>query len=235
MGAELHLPDLPDVEVSIGGRPAGRPRLPLGWWLRDLFSTYLPLLLMLLLALATAWLVRHTPAPPEAPESRPPSLAPDYTMQDFSVVRFAPDGHENLRLQGAQLRHYPATDRIEIDQVRIHAIGDDGRITDALARRALANGDVSEVELIGGAQVRSVLAGTDAIRIDSEFLHGFVRLERVQSNQPVQVRWGSNDARAGGIDYDHLNQKLELFGPVRMLIQPPPARPGARAAAAAAQ
>ncbi len=225
MGAELHLPDLPEVEVSIG-RPASavRPRLPLGWWLRDLFSTYLPLLLMLLLALGTGWLVKHTPPAPEAGAARPPRQEPDYTMQDFAIVRFAPDGRENLRMQGQQLRHYPATDRIEVDGVRIHAIGDDGRVTDAVARRALANGDASEVELIGGAQVRSALAGTDSIQIDSEFLHGFVRFERVQSNQPVQVRYGSSDIHAGGIDYDHLNQKLELFAPVRMRLQPPAPR-----------
>lgn len=222
MGAELHLPDLPDVPVSIG-RPVspGRPRLPLGWWLRDLFSTYLPLLLMLLLALATGWLVKHTPAPPAVGASAPLRLEPDYTMQDFSIVRFAPDGRENLRLEGDQLRHYPATDRIEVDRVRIHAIGDDGRVTDAVARRALANGDASEVELIGGAQVRSELAGTEAIRIDSEFLHGYVRFERVQSDRPVQVRYGRSDIHAGGIDYDHLNQKLVLFAPVRIRAQPP--------------
>ena len=227
MGAELHLPGLPEVAVSIGAppgppvAPGGRSaRPPLLWWLRDLFSTYLPLLLMALLAAGTAWLVKHTPVPTTPGEAAPPRQEPDYTMQQFAIVRFAPDGRIALRMQGERLRHYPAVDRFEIDQVRIHAVGDDGRITDASARHALANGDGSEVQLIGAAQVRSQLAGSDSIEIDGEFLHAFVRFERVRSHLPVRVRYGASTLRAGGIDYDHLNQKLELAPPVRSTMMP---------------
>ena len=228
MGAELHLPDLPEVAMSIG-RPLPAPgvkraRPPLLWWLRDLFSTYLPLLLMALLALGTGWLVRHTPVVSPAAVGQAPRQEPDYTMEDFSIVRFAPDGRVNLRLQGDRLRHYPATDRFEIDGVRIRAVGDDGRVTDAVARQALANGDASEVQLIGGAQVRSQLAGADSVEIDSEFLHAFVRFERVRSHLPVRVLHGSSEVRAGGIDYDHLNQQLQLAAPVRVQVKPAPAR-----------
>lgn len=218
MPAELHLPDLPEVEVSIGA--PRRARVPLGWRLRELFSTYLPLLLMALIALATAWLVRHTPKTPPPAAPGPPSLEPDYTMRDFSIVRFAADGRMALRMQGERLRHFPATDRFEVDQVRIESVGDDGRITQASARRALANGDASEVELIGGAQVRSQIAGSPALQIDSEFLQGWARFERVRSNLPVRVRWGASELHAGGIDYDHLNQKLQLAAPVRSTVMP---------------
>ena len=241
MGAELHLPDLPEVAVSIGRAPpppgVKRARAPLGWWLRDLFSTYLPLLLMALLAVGTGWLVRHTPAPPPPRSDEPLRQEPDYTMQDFAVVRFAPDGRVVVRMQGDRARHYPATDRFEIDEVRIQTTGDDGRVTDAVARRALANGDASEVQLIGGAQVRSRLAGEEPIEIDGEFLHAFLRFERVRSHLPVRVRTGSSEARAGGVDYDHLNQLLQLAGPVRATMAPaqlrradrtPPGRGGAQ-------
>ena len=223
MGAELHLPDLPEVAVSIGIPPAPgarRSRPPLLWRLRELFSTYLPLLLMAMLAVGTGWLVKNTPVAPQADGTAPPSQDPDYTMKDFSIVRFAPDGRVNLRLQGDRLRHFPATDQFEIDEVRIRAVGDDGRVTDAVARRALANGDASEVQLIGGAQVRSQLAGTDAVEIESEFLHAFLRFERVRSHLPVLVHHGASVARAGGGDYDHLNQQLQLAGPVRSRVQP---------------
>ena len=65
MAVELHLPDLPEVPLSLG--PAGPPPAPvaraLPWHLRlrDLLSAYLPLLLMALLALSTWWLVKNTP------------------------------------------------------------------------------------------------------------------------------------------------------------------------------
>ncbi len=219
MAAELHLPGLPDVPVSFGRPPAVRPaRRTWHRWLRDLFSTYLPLLLMALLALGTGWLVRHTPAAAPPAAHVPPRQEPDYTMHGFSVVRFAPDGRVAVRMQGERLRHFPATDRIEIDGVRIRSIGEDGRVTDAVAKRALANGDVSEVQLIGGAQVLSRLEGEEPIEIDGEFLHAFVRFERIRSHLPVRVRVGANDLRAGGIDYDHPSQQLALAGPVRATV-----------------
>ena len=233
MPAELHLPDLPEVAVSLGmppspspspsaPAPAGTPRQApaLGWRVRNALSAYLPLLLMALLAAGTAWLVKNTPGAGSPPGASAPRKEPDYTMQGFSIVRFGPDGRASIRIEGQRLRHFPDTDRIEIDGVRIHAIGDGGRVTDASADRALANGDASEVQLIGSAKVRSQLAGQDVLEIDSEFLHAFTRFERLRSNQPVRVRRGANDMRAGGLDLDNLNQQMQLAGPVHMLLVP---------------
>ena len=46
------------------------------------------------------------------------SKDPDYTMTAFSLDRFDAAGALKLRIEGEQLRHYPATDRIEIDGVQ---------------------------------------------------------------------------------------------------------------------
>ena len=120
-----------------------------------MLSSYLPLMLMALLAAGTWWLVRNTPQPPGARPDAPPRQTPDYTMTGFAITRFAPDGQVALRIGGDVLRHYPATDRLEIDGVRIQATGPDGRSTVATARQAVANGDGSEIQLLGGAQVIS--------------------------------------------------------------------------------
>jgi len=240
-GPALHLPDLPEVPVQLG-RPAavedgvdamsaGRPaRAPQPWRYRLLqgLSSYLPLLLMAFLAAGTWWLVRNTPQAPGARAQAPPSQTPDYTMTNFAITRFAPDGQVSLRIAGDVLRHFPATDRLEIDGVRIQATGPDGRTTDATARHALANGDGSEIQLLGGAQVVSQLAGGDRLEVQGEFLHAFLRFERLRSHLPVQVRHGSTLARAGGLDYDNLQRQLTLNGPVRATLAPPGSRPAAR-------
>lgn len=223
---ELHLPDLPEVPVHLGGLrtppPPGsvRPVLSWDWRLRQLLSSYLPLLLMALLAVGTWWLVKNTPQPEGPAATVAPRKEPDYTMSAFSVSRFAPDGRLVLRIDGDQLRHYPDTDRMEIEGVRIHAIGADGRITDAQARRALANGDGSEVQLLGSAQVRSHLPAGDTLEVEGEFLHAFTRFERLRSHLPVRVRRGGSDIHAGGLDYDNLAQQLQLAGPVRARFTP---------------
>ena len=125
--AELHLPDLPEVSVQLG-RPlapdAGAPRQRQAWGyrLQQALSSYLPLLLMALLSLGTWWLVKHTPQLPGARDEAPIRQTPDYTMNGFSITRFGPDGRVVLRIAGDSLRHFPATDRLEIEGVRIHAL-----------------------------------------------------------------------------------------------------------------
>jgi lipopolysaccharide export system protein LptC len=229
---ELHLPDLPEVSVQLGlpvlggadapvaGRP---PRPPQSWRYRLLqgLSSYLPLLLMALLAAGTWWLVRNTPQAPGARAEAPPSQTPDYTMNGFAITRFAPDGQVALRIAGDVLRHFPATDRLEIDGVRIRVTAPDGRLTQATARHAVANGDGSEIQLLGGAEVVSQMPGGEMLEVKGEFLHAFLRFERLRSHLPVQVRHGGTLARAGGLDYDNLQRQLILKGPVRATVAPP--------------
>ncbi len=218
---ELHLPDLPEVAVSLGPvlpAPAGRLALPLHLRLRDALSTYMPLLLMALMAGGTWWLVKNTPLAEGPGGPRALRQDPDYTMRGFTLTRFAADGKLAVRVEGDVLRHYPDTDRLEIDGVRIHAIAPDGRITQATAQRALANGDVSEVQLLGHAHVTSDIGAGDSLVIDGEFLHAFVRFERLRSHLPVVVQRGGSVTHAGGMDYDHLQRVLRLEGPVRATL-----------------
>ena len=215
VSVELHLPDLPEVALSVG--PAGRAQRPAMPWhlrLRDLLSAYLPLLLMALLALATWWLVKHSPQAPGAPQVRPPSADPDYTMTEFAVERFDAQGKLKLRIEGAQMRHFPDTDRIEVDRARIRAIAADGRVTLAQARRAVGNGDGSELQLIGGAEVQSTDAGGAPLFMRGEFLQAFLVTERVKSHLPVFVAMGASTLSAGGLDFDHGAGRLVLIGPV---------------------
>jgi lipopolysaccharide export system protein LptC len=222
MALELHLPDLSDGTLGPLPSRALPPRAPQSWHqqLRELVATYLPLLLMLLLALGTWWLVKNTPGPdvpPEAPLSRE---EPDYTMDQFVVERFDRDGRLKLRLQGERLRHFAATDIIEIDQAKVRAVAADGRVTLAQARRAVANGDGSEVQLIGDARVDSGGSRGEPIQFRGEFLHAFLNTERLRSHVPVVVTSEGSEFRAAGMEYDHLSGKLELQGKMRAQLQP---------------
>jgi lipopolysaccharide export system protein LptC len=219
---ELHLPDLPEVPLALGGSApaAPRPRVPWHLRLRESLASFVPLLLMLALALATWWLAKHTPRPPapQAPAAVRPD--PDYTMQDFALERFAADGRLALRLTGTQLRHYPDGERIEVDAVRILAVAAGGRVTEARAQRAVVAADGSEAQLWGAAEVDSTDAQGRPLQFRGEFLHAFFVAERLRSHLPVQVRRGSDELRAAALDYDHPSQRLELAGPVRAQFSP---------------
>ena len=186
---------------------------PWPWRVLDTASSYLPILLMGLLALGTWWLIKNTPLPGDQRAAAPLRHEPDYTMTNFLVQRFAPDGAMRAQIEGDLLRHYPDTDTLEIDNARIRAIAPDARVTIATARRALTNGDASEVQLLGGAHViREAGAKDDAIEFRSEFLHAFLNTERVRSHFPVTVKRGATEIRADAMEYDNLARVVELKG-----------------------
>jgi lipopolysaccharide export system protein LptC len=196
-------------------------RAPWGWRVLDAASAYLPLLLMAALALGTWWLVKNTPLFDNERAVVPPRHVPDYTMSQFMVQRFAPNGAMRVQIEGDTMRHYPDTDTLEIDNPRIRAFGEDGRITNATARAAIANRDGSEVQLSGGARVvREATEKNPAIEFRGEFLHCFQNTERVQSHLPVLVTQGGTEMRADSMAYDNLAGVLDLKGRLRIVLAP---------------
>jgi lipopolysaccharide export system protein LptC len=222
VSVELHLPDLPEVPISLGPARAAPSRVITPWHLRlrDALTSYLPLLLMAALALATWWLVKNSPRPVQATAERPVSSEPDYTMTQFAVERFDKTGRLKLRIEGAQMRHFPDTDRLEIEEAQIRAFAPDGRMTLATAKRALGNGDGSEIQLLGGAEVTTQDEVHGPLVMQGEFLHAYLLKERVVTHLPVLVRHGGTEMQAAGLQYDHVTRRLDLKGPLRMVLAP---------------
>jgi len=196
----------------------------------DRLSLYLPIALMCLVALGTYWLVENTPV------SRLPIVEgvarhePDYFMKNFSVRTFVEAGRLKSEVFGAAARHYPDTDTVEIDSVRIRSFDDNGRLTTATANRALTNRDGSEVQLFGRAQIvrdaQSDRAGqmTPRIEFRGEFLHAYLKTDRIVSNQPVEIRRGKDLFLADTMDFDNERQTMVMQGRVKGTLFPQLAR-----------
>ena len=87
--------------------------------------------------------------------------------------------------------------------------------------RALANGDGSEVQLLGDAHVvRPANGKEEQIEFRGEFLHAFRNVERVRSHLPVVVTQGASVVRADGMEYDNLARVVDSERPLRA----PPSR-----------
>ena len=171
-----------------------------GW---ERLSLYLPVLLMGLLALGTWWLVRNAPAPLAASQSATAPDQPDYSMKNFAVKSFDATGRLQSEVMGEVAR----------------------------ADRALSNGDGSEVQLFGNAVVtrEPTPAGGSAsaqprLEFRGEFLHAFTQEEKVRSNRPVQLTRGNDRFTADTMEYDNLDQVLQLNGRVRGVLMPTPAK-----------
>jgi lipopolysaccharide export system protein LptC len=198
----------------------------LSWWLRmrqmwDRLSVYLPIFLMGLMALATYWLVRNTPTVADVAFVAVPQHAPDYFMQNFSVKIFDQHGRLKSEMAGAQGRHFPDTDTLEIEQPRIRAISKEGQVTTARAMRAVINADGSEVQLFENAVLirDAIKMSTTEMQprseLHSEFLHLFANTEIIRTHLPVALIRGSEDRfTADHLVYDNLERILQLQGRV---------------------
>ncbi|ARN23642.1 LPS export ABC transporter periplasmic protein LptC [Piscinibacter gummiphilus] len=207
--------------------PAPAPaRQPWHWQLLQLATTYLPVMLMALLALCTWWLVKNTaPVVDERPVAAPRHV-PDYQMNNFSVQRYTPAGTLEAQIEGTELRHYPDDDTVEVDQVRLRAIDEEGRASVATARQALTNGAATEVQLLGQAELmREATDKEAAIYFRSEFLHAFLDTERVFSDKPVTVTQGGTQLRADGMEYTHSDGVIRFSGRTRAVFEPRPSKP----------
>ena len=202
-----------------------------GAWARlrgagDRLAIYLPTILMGVVALGTYWLARNTPTLGPAEVQRAASDEPDYFMRRFSVKTFDATGRLKSEVFGAEARHYPSTDTLEIDQPRIFSFNLRGETTVATARRALSNADGSEVQLMGDAVVtREAVTGPNGserqkLELRGDFLHAFFDTERVTSNQPVVMTRGGDRFTADSLDYDNLDKVMDLRGRVRGLLVP---------------
>jgi lipopolysaccharide export system protein LptC len=194
-------------------------------------AVYLPIILMGMMALGTYWLARNTPALGPAEAQRVASHDPDYFMKRFSVKTFDAVGRVKSEVYGTEARHYPDTDTLEIDEPRIRSFNARGELTVASARRALSNGDGSEVQLIGEAVVtREATSDPQGhvrprLEFRGEFLHAFLDADRVKSHKPVELTRGTDRFTADSLDYDNIDQVLELRGRVHGVLQPRGATP----------
>lgn len=191
----------------------------------DRLTIYLPIILMGLLALGTYWLARNTPVLQAPVAESAPTHEPDYFLRGFSVKSFEPSGRLRSDIRGAEAKHFPDTDTFEIEQPRIRSYNSaTGALTVASARKAIANGDGTQVQLIGDAVVTreppAAAPDQPKLEIRGNFLHAFLDVERVRSNQPVRITRGNDRFEADNLDYDNLDRVLQLRGNVRGILQP---------------
>jgi lipopolysaccharide export system protein LptC len=131
-----------------------------------------------------------------------------------------------VEVLGGQAKHYPDTQWLEIEDIRIKAYDVRGRLTTASATRGLTNDDTSEVQFLGKVRVIRESDGAgeraDDTRMEyrGEFLHAFMDSERLSSHKPVELLRGKDRFTAEAMEYDNVDQVLTLRGRVRGTLWP---------------
>jgi lipopolysaccharide export system protein LptC len=201
-----------------------RPRIR--FWIGT-FTLYLPIVMMLLLALGSWWLARNTPEAAQASPQLPQRQDPDYYLTRFSVKNFDPQGQLVSEILGEKARHFPITDLLEIEGARFRS-SRGSRVTTGQSDRAYSNADGSELQLVGNARVVQEplrdAQGRELPRLEirSDFLHAFLRTEQIKSDQPVTIMRGADQFNGDRLLFNKIDGVVQLDGRVRVLLNPPP-------------
>ncbi len=201
-----------------------RDRLSL---LFDQISIYLPIVLMLLVALGSYWLLRSTPEPDIPVPEAEVLHEPDSIMRGFSVRVFNASGMMRSEIYGVEARHYPDNGETEVDHARVRAYTEDGQLTVANADLITSNEPGTQFELRGnGVVIRQAGVDPDGIptprmEFHGEYLHLTTLPERIFSDQPVLMIRGSDQINADSLYYWGDTRRLaRMKGQVRATIQP---------------
>ena len=204
---------------------ATNTRKPLGKAVLRRAADYAPLLLALLLALGTFWLMRSMPKL-RLPEPELPANVPDYYLHDFQLRRYGEQGSLQNELTGQYGEHFPGPDTIHVQQATMHAVDAQGSSTHGRANRAVADLKSRDVELF--EQVRVVHQPAAAangptpppVTFESDYLQSTDKQERISTNRPVKITRAGDVITGSGMTYTNSSRTVEVKGRASAVIQP---------------
>ena len=185
----------------------------------DRLTIYLPLFLFAILALGSWWLVRSVP------ELMPPGIDPqlrqdpDFRLDQFTVKSFDASGRLTREISGQSATHFPATQSLHIEGVRILAENEAGTRLTAQAKKGISREAEQQVTLSGDAiAVRQADAQSPRIELRGETLTVWLEEERLVSDQPVRITHGADVFSAQTMNFDTRSGQYELQGRVRAVL-----------------
>jgi lipopolysaccharide export system protein LptC len=200
-------------------------------------QSFAPLLLAGVLAGFTWWLVVSSPdvgggaRPPE-----PDRGTPDYELAHARLARFDAQGRLEAVLDGDRMRHYPATQTVQIDAMQMAMRHPDGRRVLAQAHEGEWSETRGLASLVGEADVRLADAGVvlptaaasaaelgaGVTRILGERLDLDTRARVLTSQQPVTVLREGSAVRGQTLRHDEPAGLTDLGGRVQGSLVPAP-------------
>ena len=184
--------------------------------LLDKLSVYLPMIVMALLASGSWWLVRSAPELLMPVVNKAVREEPDYRLENFTVKSFDVSGRMTREVSGDKAQHYPASETLDIEQIRIYAENETGKILNARSRQGLATDDGKQVTLIGDASaIRQAFDTSPQLELRGQRLVALPDDDRVVSSDPVQITRDRDVFTAQTMDFNTNTGEYLLKGRVQ--------------------
>lgn len=174
------------------------------------------LLLLLLAAALTGWLLLHTERvlTPQAPSR---ARLPDYRLTDVRLRVYDADGALHYRLDAARVIHYPDPDRAELSAPRLRWYP---RPEAVPWRVQSPQGEIldrgEEVRLLGRVRIdRAAVGDHAAVAVRTRDLLVWPRRDLARTDAPVSLRSGGAQMEGIGMRADLAQDRLLLLSTVR--------------------
>lgn len=210
------------------------------WWSTarrqlDTLALYLPLLLLLVMALGSWVLLRSLPDPQPDVRVVRASDGPDATWEGLRLKSFGEDGRLARELRGASGEQDNRSGRMRLRQVEYLALGEANSRLRVTARESEHWQARDEVLLTGQVAVDHQSATAVRTQLWTETLRVWTREERMRSEVPVRIVRAGDRFDGSGLDFNSRSGEYTLMGRVRAEIAPRHARASAPSNAAPVQ
>jgi len=173
------------------------------------------------LALGSLWLFDVMRRSIEAALPAIPRTEPDYTVENFNLVRLSKTGLPRYNISGAKLTHYPQTDSYEIEKPLLKNFGAERPPLTLRAERALADPNDNKIQLYDNVQMdRPASSVSEFFHLKSDYLLVLPDDDVMQTDKAVDITLGTTHLTGVGMFANDATREFRLAGNVHGQFQP---------------
>ncbi|MBU6504995.1 MAG: LPS export ABC transporter periplasmic protein LptC [Betaproteobacteria bacterium] len=187
-------------------------------------EAWTPVVVVLLLAMVTAWLWRVVENNP-LPEGRRPRHDPDLIMERFAARQLGEQGQVRYTLNAQKMVHYPDDDTSHFDDVVFTSLEADAPPVTVRSEHAVRSAKQDEVVFTGNVVVtRDPTRDQPLAVVRTSILKVYPQKGIGISDQPVVIHYGKNTLTALSMIVNNKTRIAE-FTRAKVTYLPPPRRP----------
>lgn len=177
--------------------------------MKPVASVWLPIGLILALALLTFWLTQAVEV--KQPEPDKTRHDPDMIVENFTARQLGPDGAERYTLTAQKMLHFPDNDSTDLDGVQFSATEKNDAPIRVMSTKARLTGKADEIFFLDFVQiVRESTGGNQRLVGETSYFHVIPDLGTGDTDKPVKLTEGSNVMTAEGMEINNKTRVATL-------------------------
>ena len=177
--------------------------------MKPVASVWLPIGLILALALLTFWLTQAVEV--KQPEPDKTRHDPDMIVENFTARQLGPDGAERYTLTAQKMLHFPDNDTTDLDGVQFTATEKNNPPMRVMSPRARLTGKADEIFFLDFVQiVREPFGGYQRLIGETSYFHVIPDLGIGDTDKPVKLTEGNNVMTAEGMEINNKTRVANL-------------------------